>query len=101
MLEKKLDDCVLELDSLKQKQLVENNNIVKLKCSVGAIHFDSGVSLRQHIREKHHKDQVSQTRTSSVEDLKQTDDNTENLNCEYPCFYCGENVNSSKENASP
>ena len=45
------------MENLKKKQLIE-----ELKCKVCAISYKSTVSLTQHIREKHQRDQVSQTK---------------------------------------
>ena len=44
------------------------------------------MTLTQHIREKHHKDQVCQTRKTVANVTIQTDD--DEVNSEYPCYYC-------------
>ena len=90
--EKKLDKLEKEMEIIKKKQVVE-----KLKCKVCDISFESSVFLTQHIREKHSRDQVCQTRQSVASVTIQTDEEATLDTWEYPCYYCDYVINSSEE----
>ena len=77
----KLEQIVKEFETLKKKQVIK-----ELTCKVCDISFENTVTLTQHIREMHHRDQVCQTRKSVANVTIQTDDNE--IICDYPCFYC-------------
>ena len=77
----KLEQTVQEMETLKMKQALE-----ELKCKVCAISFKSSVTLTEHIRENHFKDQVCQTRKPVANANIQTND--KEIICEYPCYYC-------------
>ena len=90
--DKKLDKIVKEMENLKKKQLIE-----ELKCNVCAISYKSTVSLTQHIREKHQRDQVSQTKKAVANFATQTSDNATEDNSEYPCYYCDYAIKSFED----
>ena len=85
-LKEKLENAILELDAVKKEKGIENNNELKIKCSLCDADFVQAIELRQHVRAKHCKDQVSQTRTFNKVVSTQTEENIET--CEHPCFYC-------------
>ena len=95
-LKKRLEESLLELATMKEEKLPENNNTVKYRCPLCDVKFESAVELSAHVRGNHYKDQVSQTiKTPSVEISRQTEEKDQT--CEYPCFYCGQIIRSSKE----
>ena len=87
-LEEQLDNAHLELKAAKKESDTDNNNELKLKCSLCDSDFVQAVELRKHIRSNHCKDQVSQTRTVNKFVSTQTDEKIETCESEYPCFYC-------------
>ena len=52
--------------------------------------FTSRVELSQHVRKNHHRDQVCQTEAFNNNEAL-------TVNVEYPCFYCEQTINDSKE----
>ena len=64
-----------------------------------AINYESTVYLTQHIREKHRRDQVSQTRkaVASTNSTTQTSDNDTGNASEYPCYYCDYTITSFED----
>ena len=75
-LKKLLNECNMELE-LEKKNFTEANNKKEFICSHCDLKLESKVSLSQHLRDKHFKNEVSQTKK---EEKKET--------YEHPCFYC-------------
>ena len=93
-LREKLENALLELEVKKGKN-TENNNELKINCSLCDADFMKAVDLRQHIRSNHCKDQVSQTRSQNKIVSTQTEEKIETS--EYPCFYCDHVITSLED----
>ena len=96
-LQKKFDKKLSELDVMKNERLLENNNKVNFKCSFCDDKYECAVELSQHVRRNHYKDQISQTRQAFANIFTQTEEKSETITCEYPCFYCGNIICSSED----
>lgn len=96
-LHKEIRDLEAKLETVTQVKAIEalDRNIDKLKCSICNDSYESVVSLSEHKRKYHFKDQVSQTRTINCEASTQIDVNNEPFLEEYPCFYCAEIISRS------
>ena len=92
-LKTKLDQCLSEIDSFKLERNLKKQVI--LECNLCDMICESAVDLSQHVRAKHVKHQVSQTRIQDVAVSTQTEEILEITETEYPCFYCGQIINSS------
>ena len=87
-LEKQFDDCMTELDSVKNWNygLEENDNKDEIKCQHCDFKCESIVQLGQHVRSNHFKNQVSQTKNLNID--------REISFTMYPCFYCSKVIQS-------
>ena len=99
-LEKRLKDSLLELVVVKEESIKEVNT-VKFRCSLCDLKYESAVELSAHVREYHYKDQVSQTKTTTVEISTQTGEKDETLTFGYPCFYCGHIIRNLESLQNP
>ena len=88
----RLDASCIELETMRQN---ENNNIVEYLCKFCGKKYFEANELRQHIRTKHYKDQVSQTGTLNKIVATQTEEKIETS--EYPCFYCDHVITSLED----
>ena len=83
-LENEFDKTMQELEAMKKKNGLENNNSgqVQLNCPICNEKYESKVDLNQHVRNNHRKDQVSQTPPFKT-DIKEKEDKTEIIDVEY------------------
>ena len=84
-LEKLFNECSIELE-LAKKNFAEANIKKEYKCSHCDLELESKVSLSQHLRDEHFKNQVSQTKNEEKEE-----------NFEHLCFYCDHVITSIED----
>ena len=84
-LDKQFKNSLKEIETLKQESIENFNKVQTLEtCNYCDDQCKSKIELSKHIREKHIKDQVSQTKAPKV------------AFSEFSCFYCEEKISTFK-----